>query len=87
MPEVLYAESICNPVFERHKGSKRSNRNGRRYMAEVIAFIALAIWVAVTEIRIHRLYFRNDFLTERVADVDARMCIMEENAEGNEVTE
>lgn len=50
-------------------------------MSEAITFIALAIWVVCTEIRIRRLYFRNEFLMKRVVDIDARMCVMESQAE------
>ena len=50
-------------------------------MSEAITFIALAIWVVCTEIRICRLYSRNEFLMKRVADIDARMCVMEGQAE------
>ena len=50
-------------------------------MSEAITFIVLAIWVACAEIRIRRLYFRNEFLKERVVDIDARMCILESQAE------
>ena len=50
-------------------------------MSEAITFIALAIWVVCTEIRIRQLYFRNEFLMKRVVDVDARMCVMESQAE------
>jgi len=53
-------------------------------MSEVIAFIALATWVACTEIRILRLQIFNEFLMRRVVDVDARMCIMEGKAEETE---
>lgn len=50
-------------------------------MSEAITFIALAIWVACAEIRIRRLHFRNEFLMKRVVDIDARMCVMESQAE------
>ena len=46
-------------------------------MSEAITFIALAIWVVCTEIRIRQLYFRNEFLKERVVDIYARMCVLE----------
>ena len=50
-------------------------------MSEAITFITLAMWVVCTEIRIRRLYFRNEFLMKRVVDIDARMCILEGQAE------
>ena len=52
-------------------------------MTEIIALLSIIIWVACTEIRIQRLRVYNNFLTERVAEVDARMCIME-GKEGRE---
>lgn len=52
-------------------------------MTEIIAFLSIIVWVACTEIRIQRLRVYNDFLKERVAEVDARMCIMEQK-EGSE---
>ena len=53
----------------------------RRDMTEIIALLSIIIWVACTEIRIQRLSVYNEFLTKRVAEVDARMCIMERKAE------
>lgn len=52
-------------------------------MIETIALLAVVIWVACTEIRIQRLKFRNQFLTERIVEIDARVCILEKK----EVTE
>lgn len=47
-------------------------------MMEIISILSIIIWVTCTEIRIQRLRVYNEFLTERVVDVDARMCIMED---------
>ena len=52
-------------------------------MTETIALLTIIVWVACTEIRIQRLRVYNEFLTERVAEVDARMCVMERK-EGSE---
>ena len=46
-------------------------------MMEIISILSIIIWVTCTEIRIQRLRVYNEFLMERVAEVDARMCIME----------
>ena len=46
-------------------------------MMEIILILSIIIWVACIEIRIQRLSVYNEFLTKRVAEVDARMCIME----------
>ena len=45
---------------------------------EIILILPIIIWGACTEIRIQRLSVYNEFLTKRVADVNAKMCIMED---------
>ena len=52
-------------------------------MMEIISILSIIIWVTCTEIRIQRLRVYNEFLMGRVAEVDARMCIME-GKEGRE---
>lgn len=52
-------------------------------MMEIILILPIIIWGTCTEIRIQRLRVYNEFLMERVAEVDARMCIME-GKEGSE---
>ena len=46
-------------------------------MTEIVTMLALAVWVITVEVRLARLYAYNDFLKDRVVDVDARMCILE----------
>ena len=46
-------------------------------MTEIITLLALVAWVVTVEIRLARLYEYNEFLKDRVVDVDARMCIAE----------
>lgn len=46
-------------------------------MMEIMTGLAFVVWVLIVEIRLARLYRYNDFLKDRVIDVDARMCILE----------
>lgn len=46
-------------------------------MTEIVTMLAFAVWVVTVEIRLARLYAQNDFLEDRVVDVDARTCILE----------
>lgn len=49
-------------------------------MAETISCISFVVWVICVEIRIRRLRTYNDFLKDRVAEIDARTYVMEEKA-------
>lgn len=44
---------------------------------EIIVMLAFIVWVIIVEIRFARLFKYNDFLKDRVVDVDARTCILE----------
>lgn len=46
-------------------------------MIDFITMLALSVWVVTVEVRLARLYAYNDFLKDRVVDVDARTCILE----------
>ncbi len=46
-------------------------------MIGLITMLALYVWVVTVEVRLARLYAYNDFLKDRVVDVDARTCILE----------
>lgn len=46
-------------------------------MLDLITMLALCVWVVTVEVRLARLYAYNDFLKDRVVDVDARTCILE----------
>lgn len=46
-------------------------------MIDLITMLALSVWVVTVEVRLVRLYAYNDFLKDRVVDVDARTCILE----------
>ena len=46
-------------------------------MTEIVTMLAFAVWMVTVEIRLVRLYVYNDFLEDRVVDVDARMCLLE----------
>lgn len=39
---------------------------------EIITMLALAVWMITVEIRLARLQVYNDFLKDRVANIDAR---------------
>ena len=43
----------------------------------IITMMALTVWVITVEVRLTRLYAYNEFLEDRVIDVDARMRIAE----------
>lgn len=45
--------------------------------------ISFVVWVICVEIRIRRLRAYNDFLKDRVAEIDARTYVMEEKAKRN----
>lgn len=45
--------------------------------------ISFVSWVICVEIRIRRLRAYNDFLKDRVAEVDARTYVMEEKTKRN----
>lgn len=53
-------------------------------MIDLIAMLALSVWVLTVEVRLARLYVYNDFLKDRVVYVDARMCILEGSGERDE---
>ena len=53
----------------------------------VVSCISIVGWMTCVEIRIRRLMAYNDFLKDRVAEVDARTSVIEEKAKRSKESE